>query len=294
MTTRPGWKDPNDYSILEGRSIIVTGGASGLGEATVVKYAEHGAYVTIADVNEKQGQALAKSLSGKGGKVSFVRCDTSSWESCVAAFQHAVKFAPSKTLESAVLFAGIAGGATSLVDEVIRNDAEPSLEREPVRPVHTAININLLGVYYCSYLALHYFRLPPASEPQTRPLKKSLVLFSSMMGYVDSSYNTDYGAAKFGVRGIFRSIRSQVQKIDCCVNLVAPGYILTPLTRKTHQIEDASEASKISGLVLPWAPMEYVTEGVGKCVCDEGMNGKFFPPLLSNSFEDCMDRVNGD
>jgi 5'-hydroxyaverantin dehydrogenase len=287
MTTRLGWKDSNEYSILDGRSIIVTGGASGLGEATVVKYAEYGAYVTIADVNEELGQDLAKTLCAKGGKVSFVRCDTSDWESCVAAFQHAVKFTPSKTLDAAILFAGIAGAATSLVDEVVRNDAEPSLERNPMKPVHTAIDINLLGVFYCSYLALHYFRLPPASEAQARPFKKSLVLISSMMGYIDPSYNTDYGAAKFGVRGIFRSIRSQVEKINCRVNLVAPGYILTPLTRKTHQIEIASQASKFSGLVLPWAPTEYVTEGVGRCVIEENMNGK-------NTFENCMKRANRD
>lgn len=253
--------------------MIVTGGASGLGEATAVKYAQNGAYVTIADVDEERGQALSKKLSAEGGKASFAYCDTAQWESCVAAFKHAVDFAPTKTLDVAVLFAGIGGARTSLVDEVVKNDSEPSLEKDPIKPVHTAIDVNLIGVHYCAYLALHYFRLPSTTQEQSSTFKKCLVLVSSIMGYIDPSYNTDYGAAKYGVRGIFRSLRSEVQKLDCRVNSIAPGFILTPLTKRVHGIEEPRQPSKITGLVMPWAPTEYVTEAVGMSVCDQSCNG---------------------
>lgn len=270
MTTQAGWKDSNDYTVVKGRSVIITGGASGLGEATATKYAQHGAYITIADYDEERGKKLAEMLRSDGGKVSFVRCNTASWDDCAAAFKHAVKFSASKTLDVAVLFAGHAGAAKNVLDEVIQNSPESSIDSIPKMPVHSAIDVNLLGVYYCTSLALHYFRL---SSPIQSPLKKSIVLISSIMGYMDGTYNTDYNAAKFGVRGIFRSLRSQAHKVNCRVNNILPGYILTPLTRKAHQIEDPREPSKATGYVLPWAPIEYVTEGVGRCVCDERCNG---------------------
>lgn len=54
---------PPDKTKLVGKSVIVTGGANGMGEATVRAFAEAGAYVTIADVNEERGQEVAKELS---------------------------------------------------------------------------------------------------------------------------------------------------------------------------------------------------------------------------------------
>ncbi|KAF2095800.1 NAD(P)-binding protein [Rhizodiscina lignyota] len=278
MTTKPGWKDLNDYSVVKDRSAIITGGASGLGEATVTTYVQNGAYVTIADYDEERGKKLAEKLSSEGGSVSFVRCNTASWDDCVAAFKHAVNFSPSKTLDIAVLFAGHAGAAIPLVQEVIQNSPEPSIDDIPKMPNHSAIDVNLLGVYYSTYLALHYFRL---SSPNQSKLKKSLVLISSIMGYIDGTYNTDYNASKFGVRAIFRSLRSQGQKVNCRVNNILPGYILTPLTKRQHQIDDPREPSKATGFVLPWAPIEYVTEGVGRCVCNENCNGRSFAILPS-------------
>src|SRR5690606_12572312 len=60
---------------LSGKSAIVTGGASGIGEQTVRKLAELGARVTIADVDEEKGASLAAELSGAGKDILFVRTD---------------------------------------------------------------------------------------------------------------------------------------------------------------------------------------------------------------------------
>lgn len=71
-----------------------------------------------------------------------------------------------------------------LVDLVL-DQPEPSLDTDPTpaRPAHRALDINLIGVYMSTYLALHYFRLPPKSGQQS--FKKSLVLISSMTAYMD-------------------------------------------------------------------------------------------------------------
>lgn len=264
-----------DYSKLRDKSVIITGGASGLGEATVIGFAQHGAYVTIADMAVDAGQKLAQKLSAEGQHVSFVECNTTDWSSSTKAFKHAINFAPTKTLDIAILFAGTDGGRASLVDEVLRN-SEPTLDDEPIRPVTKAVDVNLLGEYMSASLALHYFRLKGTSTSNIKgpQPKKSLVLISSMTGYIDLPYNTDYSVSKYGIRGLFRSIRSQTHKVNARVNNLLPGYVLTPLTKKVHQIDDPSQPSKATGYVLPWAPIEYIVEACARCAVDDEMDGR--------------------
>ena len=262
---------PIDYSLLKNRSVIVTGGASGLGEAITIKLASYGAYVTIADVNPDMGNALAESLTFKGQHVSFVECNTTDWESSVNAFKHAINFSPSKTLDVAALFAGTDGEAKGLVD-IVDALGPPTLDGDGPgpRPPLKAVDVNLYGVYMSAYIALYYFRLPSQSSFQ-----KSLIFVSSMMGYIDLPYNTGYAMSKYGVRALFRSVRPQAHRFNVRVNNIAPAYVLTPLTKKIHKIDDPKKPSERTGFVLPWAPIEYVVDAVGLCAVDEGVDGEF-------------------
>lgn len=175
-----------DWDVLKDRSVLITGGASGLGEATTRKFVEHGAYVTIADVQDEPGKKLSEEL---GDRTTFVHCNTTDWESSAAAFKHAANFAPSKTIDIVIPYAGVDGERRGLVDLVLDQPA-PSLDNDPTpsRPAHRAIDVNLIGEYISTYLALHYFRLPPANGQQS--FKKSLILISSMTAYMDLPYNT--------------------------------------------------------------------------------------------------------
>lgn len=71
------------------RSIIVTGGASGIGEAAVRLFADHGALLTVADVNVEKGQALVDELVAQGRTAQFVRTDLASEADVVAMVQAA-------------------------------------------------------------------------------------------------------------------------------------------------------------------------------------------------------------
>lgn len=213
----------SDASALKNKSVIVTGtsplpetpaithrslpgGASGIGLSTATHFAKAGAYVTIADVQDAAGQRAAAELAAKGCRVSYVRCDVTSWESIVAAFIHAGAFSANKTLDVAVLCAGLEGDKGSLTDQVLAAP-EPSLNpaATPVAPRHLALNVNLIGLYNCAWLALYYIRLP--SNVQTAStFSKSLILVSSMAGYVDMPTNSDYNASK--CRFIFPVSRS--------------------------------------------------------------------------------------
>lgn len=261
-----------DYSLLKNRTCIVTGGASGLGAAIAERFANNGAYVTIADVTEDNGKALASKLTSQGKHASFVKCDTTNWTSSVAAFKHAVNFGVSKTLDVAALFAGVGGEGAGLVD-IVSKHPEPTLEGDPgPEPTHKAIDVNLHGVYLSTWLSLHYFRLPSATAEGR--LKKSLVMVSSLGAYIDFSYNSGYGTSKFGVRGLYRSIRGPAHELNVRVNCLAPGYILTPLTKEIHGIESPDQVSKKAGIVLPWAPLEWVVEAAARCAVDDGVDGE--------------------
>ena len=286
-------RPPVDYTLLANRTCLITGGASGLGAAVVTQFAAHGAYVTIADRSEENGQALAKSLTDKDQHVTFIKCDTTIWAEQVAAFKHAIKFGVSGELDVVVLMAGVGGEGAGLVDLVLREE-EPSLESElSERPGHKAVDVNLEGVYLGTWLALYFFRLKGKSGAEGGAgRKKSLVMVSSMAGYVsglsetrsalscadecsqvDFAYNTGYSTSKFGVRGIFRSIRGAAHQVDARVNNLAPGYISTPLTMLIHGITSPDQPSKKAGKVLPWAPVDYVVEAVGRCAVDENVDG---------------------
>lgn len=269
MTTLQG---SVDLTKIKDKSVIITGGASGLGEATTIKLAENGAYVTIADMAVEAGTKLADRLTSQGQYVSFVACDTTDWASSVNAFKHAVNFSPTKTLDVAILFAGTDGAAKGLVDEVLQSP-EPTLDDEPPPPVTKAIQVNTIGEYMSTSLALHYFRLPGTSAQASRT-KKSLILVASMMGYIDLPYNTDYSVSKFAIRGLFRSIRSETHKVNARCNVFLPGYLLTPLTQRIHKINDPKEPSKATGFVLPWAPVSLVVDACVRCVVDDSLDGR--------------------
>lgn len=263
-----------DWTALRDRSVIITGGASGLGKATATKFISHGAFVTIADISEDAGEQLAQKL---GQRATYVHCDTTDWTSCAAAFKHCADFVPSKTIDVVVLFAGVAGEIKSLVDIALENPA-PTLvdggDPTPAKPVQRSIDINLSGVYTCAYLALHYFRLPSQNQQQ-QTFKKSLVLISSIFGYLDGHLNTGYNAAKFGVRGLFRGLRRDGHKVNARINNIAPSYVFTPMTAAPLGIKDPQQPIGRLGMPLPWAPIEAVVEGVGRCVVDEQVDGEY-------------------
>ncbi len=164
---------PIDLSALRDRSCLITGGASGLGLATTTKFAAHGAYVTIADVQDDLGNEIVAKLTAEGQHVSYVHCDITDWESSLAAFKHAVEFSPSKTLNVVALYAGVGGKQQNLVDHT--KSADP--KGEPVAPTHMATDVNLIGSFYSTALALHYLQTTESR------MVKSLILVASVAGY---------------------------------------------------------------------------------------------------------------
>ncbi|KAK5081073.1 hypothetical protein LTR70_009335 [Exophiala xenobiotica] len=269
---------PIKYETLKNKSIIITGGASGLGLATASVWAEHGAYVTLADLNKDDGEAAAADLTAKGYKVSFVQCDVTDWTSSVAAFKHAANFSPRKTLDIAALFAGAGGDPSNLVKQMEQENPEASHDKDPVEPSAKVVKINLDGVIKSAKLALYYFRVPAAADGPQVSGKKSLFLIASLAGYIDYD-STHYCVSKYGVRGLFRSLRNASKNPDSnfSVNLLAPGYTPTPMVLKYDAGEGSRQkfvdAIESSGL---WCPVEAGVNAATLSVTNEEVNGRSF------------------
>jgi 5'-hydroxyaverantin dehydrogenase len=174
-----------------------------------------------------------------------------------------------------VASAGLGGGP------FITSASAPSVDEDPPVPSTAAIDVNLTGVFYTASLALYYFRVPPKTSSTNGPTTngshadgekadKSLVFISSLAGYIDLPWASAYNAAKFGVRGLWRSLRGGVSGLspqhNIRVNLIAPWFVKTPMT--------SAIASKIDELGYEWATVEGVVDGVVRCAADAGIKGR--------------------
>ncbi|KAJ8099541.1 hypothetical protein POJ06DRAFT_253869, partial [Lipomyces tetrasporus] len=204
--------DSIDLSLLKEKSVLITGGASGLGRETAFLFANAGAYVTIADI--QSGDQIVEELRSKGHKAQYIYCDVISWESQVRAFQSALAFV--------AIFAGI-DDSGHLVDSVL--SVEASIDGDVPKPRSIRpIEVNLIGTYYTVTLSLHYARL------DAQVTTKSIIMVASLAGYVDDRHDTVYTASKFGVRGLFRAIRARAKDdLNVRCNLIAPWAMKTPM-----------------------------------------------------------------
>ncbi|KAI9824040.1 MAG: hypothetical protein M1832_002108 [Thelocarpon impressellum] len=267
-----------DAAALKGRSVLVTGGCSGLGADFVRAAAEAGAYVTIADMDAETGPKYEKSLLASGLKAKFVQTDVTDWASQVAVFKTAIAFSPHGAVDVVVTSAGISRGIFSPAN----GEPRATLESDPPCPDTSVLNVNLTGTYYSTKLAFHYFGLPSSSPIAA---KKSIVLISSLAGYVGMPRIAAYTASKFGVRGMFKSLRDEdAPERDIRINLVAPTFMSTPMTAA---VEDTLKPQGVE-----FGRVSDVTKAIVRLAGDDSINARAIAVTASGCF-DLRDDLEG-
>lgn len=260
-----------DPSTLEGRSVLITGGASGIGLCCAKAIASHGALVTILDKQRKAGEVAARAITAAGHKAQFVECDVTSYQAQCAAFRSAIDFGGGSIdiviLSAAVMCEG------NLLDSAAKS--KPSTDTPPPEPGLVNLDVNLKGAYYSTYLALHYFQLPTTSNLPA--FKRAIVLFGSVAGYVGYPLDTTYSVSKFALRGLLTSIRDSDPEQRVRINLVAPWYVNTPL----NYGENTPPGVKEHAALFKHVPVEAVAEVVVRFSADERVSGRsaFVLPL---------------
>jgi NAD(P)-dependent dehydrogenase (short-subunit alcohol dehydrogenase family) len=192
---------------FDGKVALITGGGSGLGEATAKLMAARGAKVVVTDIRLDAAQRVADEITKAGGTATALQQDTARPESHEQVVQHAI--ATYGALHYAVNNAGI-GGAAAPVGET---------DLDEWRRV---IDINLNGVLY----GMRY-QIPAMLEAGAR--KSAIVNLASIHGSVAAIGNAAYTAAKHGVVGLTRNAAAEYGPQGLRINSVGPGYIDTPL-----------------------------------------------------------------
>jgi len=256
-----------DVSSLEGRSVLITGGAAGIGLACATVIAQAGALVTIADLQQTARLAAAQDLTAKGYKVQSVQCDVSSYAALVYSFQQAILFGGGK-IDVVIPCAGVIPASEENLFDMIPKDSPTLDSPPPPQPGYRGCEVNLQAVYNTCYLAIHYFRLQSASD-----YRPSIIFVASLAAYVGFPSSGTYSTSKFGVRGLFYGIRDRAARESPAVrvNLVAPWYIDTAMTRQEGFL--ASEAGLLLK-VMGFAPMERVTAAVLQFAANEKLLGR--------------------
>ena len=241
--------------------------------------------MTIADL--QNGSATAAELTSQGHKAQFVHCDVSSWDSQVKAFQAALKFSPTKTLDAVTAYAGV-DDSGHLIDYV--NAVEASIDGPPPPlPSVKPIEVNTKGMFYTAALALHYFRLIPQVTSSSEPSSKSLTVVSSLAGYVDDTHDSVYTTSKFGSRGMFRAIRARAkQELNVRVNLVAPWAMKTPMTAPI--LAQMEQFGIQEGKGITFVQYDILTQAVARLAVDEGISGRSSSLRIGEMHTNCSNR----
>ncbi|KAK0663254.1 5'-hydroxyaverantin dehydrogenase [Lasiodiplodia hormozganensis] len=246
---------------LQGKNVLITGGASGISLAIGTSFAEKGAYVTLVDINEEAGKQHAESLRARELKVQFIKADVRSWQSQVEAFKAAVKFHPDETLDIVVAGAGTFSETFVAPDE----PGITSLDETPPEPPTIAWETNSIGLSFTAKLAQLYFEFtqkPASSEP------KSLLLIASLAAYFDIPLMSAYTSSKYGARGLFRSIRPIFASRGHRVNLMAPWIIPTSMTVEWMKMFRAVGA--------PEGHVDQAVTSALRCASGKNVNGRAF------------------
>jgi NAD(P)-dependent dehydrogenase (short-subunit alcohol dehydrogenase family) len=238
---------------LKGTSAIVTGGASGLGEATARLLADRGVRVVLADLDRQadRGEALAKEIGG-----AFMPCDVRDAAQVQAAVNAAVEMAPLFSLANC---AGL--GAA---DRTIGRDGTPAdLDRYKF-----VIDVNLIGSFNCLRLAASAMN---NNTPDADGCRGAVVNVASVAAFDGQIGQVAYASSKGGVVSMTLVAARDLSAAGIRVNCIAPGLINTPI----YGEGEASEAFKaaLGKSVLFPHRLGYSSEFASMCV-----------ELLSNSY----------
>jgi len=194
---------------LTGKSIIVTGGGSGIGQAACRLLGEGGALVTIADLNEAGGRATAEEIEAAGiGKAQFVHTDVSN-EDDVKAMVAAAVSAYGK-LDGAINAAGVPQHGKPM-HEVTADEFD------------FVCGINLRGMFLCVKYQVQAM------------LEKggAIVAIASTAGVTGVPNSSEYCASKSGVMGLVRGVSVDYADKGIRINAVLPGGTWTPMVQRS-------------------------------------------------------------
>lgn len=251
---------------LEGRVAVVTGGCSGIGLATVRRFAEEGAKVVIGDLDDATGQTIAEEVGG-----AYVHCDVTDKDQVDALF------ATAKERFGSVDIAFNNAGISPPDDDSILETSLEAWKRVQ--------EVNLTSVYLCCKAAIPYMRR------QGRGSIINTASFVARMGAATSQIS--YTASKGGVLALSRELGVQFARDGIRVNALCPGPVNTPLLQELFAKDPERAARRLVHIPLGrFAEAEEIAAAVAFLASDDssfvnatdflvdgGISGAYVTPL---------------
>jgi NAD(P)-dependent dehydrogenase (short-subunit alcohol dehydrogenase family) len=212
---------------IKGSSALVTGGASGLGAATVRMLAVQGAKVAVADLNEKAGKELAQEL---GANVIFIKTDVTDTNQVAGAVETAVK-------QHAGLHILVATAGIGVAEKLLGKNGMHDLQKF----VRT-IQVNLIGTFDVIRHAANAMSANPPDEDGGRGV---IVTTASVAAYEGQIGQAAYSASKGGIVGMTLPLARELARSGIRVCTIAPGIFHTPLLGSLPEAALASLSEQV-------------------------------------------------
>jgi NAD(P)-dependent dehydrogenase (short-subunit alcohol dehydrogenase family) len=228
---------------LDGKVAVVTGGCSGIGLATVHRFAEEGAQVVVGDVDDARGKEIVDGIAGL-----FVHCDVTDKEQVDSLFR-----TTKETYGSVDVAFNNAGISPPEDDSILDTDLEAWRRVQEV---------NLTSVYLCCKAALPYI-----IEQQHGSIINT-ASFVAVMGAATSQIS--YSASKGGVLSMSRELGVQFAREGVRVNALCPGPVNTPLLQELYAKDEEAAARRLVHLPMGrFAEAREIANGVLFLASDE-------------------------
>jgi len=217
---------------IQGKVIVITGGASGLGAATATHLVEHGAKVILVDMNQEQGQALQQQL---GSQSEFVQLDVTDEQTVEAFFAHVES--TYGQLNGLINCAGIAPSAKVLGRNGIHE----------LTMFQKVLNINVNGTFN---MLRHAAALIAKYELQAGEEERGVIVNTASVAAYDGQIGqTAYAASKGAVVAMTLPLARELAREAIRVMTIAPGIMETPMLKGMPQnVQDAL------GQMVPFPP----------------------------------------
>jgi NAD(P)-dependent dehydrogenase (short-subunit alcohol dehydrogenase family) len=217
---------------FSGKNVLVVGGTTGIGRATVLAFARAGANLFVSGLGASDGRSLGEEVKGIGSAFEFREVDVRNGGAMKRLHEEAA-YERYGRIDVAFNNAGVSGKTAPVQD---LEDADFALLME----------VNLRGIFY----GLKY-QIPHMIEKGGG----AIVNTSSLFGVMGFATTAVYCASKWGVVGLTNSVALEVARKNIRVNAIAPGSVMTPLIKNMFGGEQAARDT-----VLPMIPMGRISD----------------------------------
>lgn len=248
---------------FDNKVVVVTGGGSGIGQATALQFASEGASVVIGNRNESKGQETVKQISDAGGTASFIRTDVSQEADVKNLINHAVS--EYGGLHFAFNNAGTEGDTATIVEDTEKN-------------FNRVFNVNVKGLWLSMKYEIEYMLKNGGG---------AIVNTASIAGLIGFPQHGMYTASKHAVLGLTKSAALEYGAKGIRINAVSPGSIKSEMLdrfagdtqeqrqktmeylKSLHPIGRIGEPKEIAGAVL-WLCSEEASFMLGQSITVDG------------------------